>query len=228
MSAVPFRQGREGLYCNLGMHTILVARRKDGYEVSLDGYAQETGLGFRPAQEKAQALAQGFRAHLIAEGQIDDPDEMSQTAHPAPTDGADHAPTTNPSKETTVTTKTETKTETKTATKTTAKATPKARAPRAPRTAAKPLSTRETVTQGFAKGETVADMAKALGVSQGRVRQILMDTGLIKPTSRNPERDARIVEAIDSGESPAVVAEREGVKEFRVRWIHKVAKAGAA
>lgn len=231
MSAVPFRQGREGLYANLGAHTVLISRRRTGYVVLLDGTIREEGLSFPQAQREAQVIARGIRASLIAEGDGSDPYGVAEDATTTPTKENDMTSTTITegekafSEATGITMATEAP---KPAPK--AKAAPK-RAPRAARPAATPkqkASTREQVTQGYGAGTSVADMAKALGISQGRVRQILMDSGLVKPTSRNPERDARIVEAIDKGEDPAVVAEREGVKEFRARWIHKVAKAGAA
>lgn len=87
---------------------------------------------------------------------------------------------------------------------------------------------REAIIRMHGEDKKVSEIAEALGISSGRVRQILMDSGLVKVASRNPERDARIIAAIDAGEDPATVAEREGIKEFRARWIHKVAKAGAA
>lgn len=235
MSAVPFRQGREGLYANLGAHTVLISRRRTGYVVLLDGTIREEGLAFPQAQREAQVIARGIRASLIAEGDGSDPYDV-----------AEGSTTTNHTKENEMTSTTITEGEKafseatgitmateapKPAQKPKAKAATKKRAPRPaarPKATVPKKDTREQVRYGFAQGTSVADMAKNLGISQGRVRQILMDSGLVKPASRNPERDARIVAAIDAGESAAVVAEREGVKEFRARWIHKVAKAGAA
>lgn len=237
MSAVPFRQGREGLYANLGSHTVLVARRRSGYEVSVDGAPLAEGLGYPAAQRRAQEVAHGIRESLIAEGDGTDPyDVMGQSAHPAGDAVAEDA-TTN-EKESTMTTKTETTKPERTAVQSAAlaKANERRAATAAAKREAKAKADRATarganraeITRRFGESESVATIAAALGISQGRVRQILMDSGLVKVASRNPERDARIVEAIDKGEDPAVVAEREGVKEFRARWIHKVAKAGAA
>lgn len=87
---------------------------------------------------------------------------------------------------------------------------------------------RVEILKRHGKNQSISTIATALGISQARVRQILMEAGLHKTTSRNPDRDARIIAAIDAGEDPRVVAAREQVGVSRARWIHKVAKAGAA
>lgn len=90
------------------------------------------------------------------------------------------------------------------------------------------LTNRERVRRMHAKGKTPAEMAKTLGITATRVTQIMLQEGLVRRASRHPERDARIVEALDGGESIAVVAEREQVGASRVRTIYQVAKAGSA
>jgi hypothetical protein len=228
VSAVPFRAGREGVYANVCDSTILIRRTTAGWVVDVNGLAETTPF---PTQKRALAAAQE-----IAQG------VMSQSAHPAETSGADAAPETTTIQEDPMTETTDTTTETAApakpkrtrstkpaVSKNTRAVTGKKPAPeKKPAAPAKPASSRDRILALHDEGKKVSEIATAVGVSQGRVRQILMDTGRIKVASRNPERDARIVAAIDAGEKPADVAEREGVKEFRVRWIYKIAKAGAA